>query len=106
MAHNRRQWWTVVITAINLRVNIMWRIVLTRQVTGSFSRRTQFQIEDIFDQLIYIQSLKAGRPRVRSSNPGRVKSFLHVIQPGSVALPTSCTKGTGDSFPGGKAAGA
>jgi hypothetical protein len=41
----------------------------------------------------------------RSSSPGRVKNFLHVVQTGSGVHPTSYLVGTGGSFPGGKAAG-
>jgi hypothetical protein len=42
----------------------------------------------------------------RSSSPGRVKNFLHVVQTGSGVPKTSYPMGTADSFPGSKAAGA
>jgi hypothetical protein len=48
--------------------------------------------------------LRAGRPRGRSSSPGRVKNFLHVVQTGPGARPASYTMGTGGPFSGGKAA--
>jgi hypothetical protein len=38
--------------------------------------------------------------------PGQEFSFLHVVQTGSGAHPASYPMGTGDSLPGGKAAGA
>jgi hypothetical protein len=47
----------------------------------------------------YSDWLRAGRPRGRSSSPGRVKTFLHVVQTGSVVHPASCLMGTGGSFP-------
>jgi hypothetical protein len=40
--------------------------------------------------------------RGRSSKPGRVKNFLHFVQIGSGAGPTSYSMSTGGSFPGGK----
>jgi hypothetical protein len=43
---------------------------------------------------------------VGSSSPGRVKNFLFVVQTGSGAQRASYRVGTGDSFLGGKAAGA
>jgi hypothetical protein len=43
---------------------------------------------------------RAGSPRGRSSSPGRVKNFLHVVQTGSGVHPTSYPMGTGVSFPG------
>jgi hypothetical protein len=48
--------------------------------------------------------LLAGRPRGRSSSPGKVKNFVHV-QTGTEAHPASCPLGTGGSFPGVKASG-
>jgi hypothetical protein len=51
----------------------------------------------------YSDWLRAGRPRGRSSSPGRVKDF---VQSGSEVHPTSYPMGTGGSFPGGEAAGA
>jgi hypothetical protein len=42
----------------------------------------------------------------RSSSPGRVTNFLHVVQTGSGVHPSSYPMDTGGSFPGGKAAGA
>jgi hypothetical protein len=42
----------------------------------------------------------------RSSSPGSVKNFLHVVQTGSGAHPASYPMGTRGSFPEGKAAGA
>jgi hypothetical protein len=52
--------------------------------------------------------LRAGRPRGRSSSPGRVKNFifLHVVQTGSGAHRASYRMCTGGPFPGGKAVGA
>jgi hypothetical protein len=49
----------------------------------------------------------AGRPRGSEfMSPGRVKNFRlhHVVQTGSGAHPASYPMGTGDSFPGVKAA--
>jgi hypothetical protein len=40
------------------------------------------------------------------SQSGKDFSPLHVVQTGSQAHPASCPVGAGDSFPGGKAAGA
>jgi hypothetical protein len=37
----------------------------------------------------YSDWLQAGRPRGRSSIPGKVKNFLHVVQTGSGAHPAS-----------------
>jgi hypothetical protein len=54
----------------------------------------------------YSDWLGAGRPRGRSSSPGRVKNFLRVIQTGSGAHPASYPMGTGGFFPGGRTAGA
>jgi hypothetical protein len=42
--------------------------------------------------------LATGRT-AESSNPGRVKNFLHVVQIGSGAHPVSYPMGTGDFFP-------
>jgi hypothetical protein len=42
----------------------------------------------------------------RDSSPGGGRNILHVVQTGSGVYPTSYIMGTGDSFPGGKAAGA
>jgi hypothetical protein len=44
--------------------------------------------------------LQAGRPRGRSSSPGRVKNFIHVDQTVSGVHPTSYTMGTVGFFPG------
>jgi hypothetical protein len=51
-------------------------------------------------------SLRVGRQVGRSSSPGRVTNFLHVVLTGSGAHLASYPMGTGRSFPGGKAAGA
>jgi hypothetical protein len=48
----------------------------------------------------YIDWLRAGRPRDRSSSPGRVKNFLQVVQIGSGVHRTSYPMGTGGSFSG------
>jgi hypothetical protein len=40
------------------------------------------------------------------SRQGKELSFLRVVQTGSGVHPVSYSMGTGDSFPGGKAAGA
>jgi hypothetical protein len=50
--------------------------------------------------------LRAGRPRVRGSIPGRGKRIfsLHNIQTASGAHPAPHTMGTGECIPGGKAA--
>jgi hypothetical protein len=45
----------------------------------------------------YSDCLWAGRPRSRSSSPGRFKNLLHVVQAGSGAHPAS--------YPMGKAVG-
>jgi hypothetical protein len=47
----------------------------------------------------YSNWLRAGRPRSRSSSPGKVKSFLHVVQTGSGVHPASYLMGTGGSSP-------
>jgi hypothetical protein len=72
---------------------------------GNFDKET-FLKTHLEDR--YSDWLRAGRPRGRSSSPGRSKnfSFLHVVQTGSGAHPVSYPAGTGGSFPGGKAAGA
>jgi hypothetical protein len=56
----------------------------------------------------YSDWLRAGRPRGRSSSPGRVMNFflLDVVHTGSRVHPISFGMGTGGSFPGGQAAGA
>jgi hypothetical protein len=54
----------------------------------------------------YSDWLQAGRPRARSSSPGRQELSLHVVQIGPGAHPASYPMGTGGSFPGGKAPGA
>jgi hypothetical protein len=56
----------------------------------------------------YSDWLRAGRPRGRSSSPGRGQEFslLHVVHPDCGAHPASYPMGTGGSFPGSKAAGA
>jgi hypothetical protein len=41
----------------------------------------------------------------RSSSPGRVKNFLHIVQSSSEAHPAFYTVGTGGSFSGGKVTG-
>jgi hypothetical protein len=46
-----------------------------------------------------------GRPRSRSSRPGRVKNYLHVVQTGSGAHPASYPVGTGGASPGVKRPG-
>jgi hypothetical protein len=52
----------------------------------------------------YSDWLRAGRPRGRSSSPGKDKNVLHVVQTLSRAPRTaSSPMGTGGSFPGGKA---
>jgi hypothetical protein len=53
----------------------------------------------------YSDWLRAGRLRGRSSSPGSVKNFLHVVQTGSDVHPTSYPICTGAFFAGGKAAG-
>jgi hypothetical protein len=55
----------------------------------------------------YSNWLRAGRPRGRSSRPGKVKNFLFstLFQTVSGVHPTFYPMGTGDSFPGYKAAG-
>jgi hypothetical protein len=55
----------------------------------------------------YSEWLLAGRPRGRSSSPGRINiSLLHVVQTGSWAHLVSYPMDTEGSFPAGKAAGA
>jgi hypothetical protein len=54
----------------------------------------------------YSYWLWVGRQRGRSSSPGRVKNFLHVVQTGSGDHPASYPMAAGASFPRGKAAGA
>jgi hypothetical protein len=65
----------------------------------------------LFIIIIIIESrysvwLRTGRPRGRNSSPGRVKSFLHVVQTGSGAHKASYPMGTVRYFPGVKAVGA
>jgi hypothetical protein len=50
--------------------------------------------------------LRAAQRRGRSSSPSRVKNFLHFVQTGSEAHPSSYPMFTAGSFPGGKFAGA
>jgi hypothetical protein len=51
----------------------------------------------------YSNWLRVGKPRGWSSNPSRVKNFLHIIQTGSEAHPASYSVGTRGSSNGGKA---
>jgi hypothetical protein len=44
---------------------------------------------------VYSDWLRAGRPMDRTSNPGRVKNFPHVILTGCGAHPGSFLMGTG-----------
>jgi hypothetical protein len=53
----------------------------------------------------YSDWLRAGRPRGRSSSPGRIKNFLQVFQTGSGVHPTSYQMGTGALSPGVKRPG-
>jgi hypothetical protein len=55
--------------------------------------------------IFYWDWLRAGLQRGRSSKPGRVKNFLHFVQIGSEADPTSYAMSTGALSPGVKAVG-
>jgi hypothetical protein len=60
----------------------------------------------VFLHIRYSDCLLAIGPSGRSSSPGRVTNFLHLVQTASGAHPASYPRGTGGFFPRAKAAGA
>jgi hypothetical protein len=71
-----------------------------REERGKLERRREKVMVRVRTMSRHSDWLRAGRPRGRSSSPGRAKNFLHVVHTGSEVHPTSYPMDTG-----GKAAG-
>jgi hypothetical protein len=78
----------------NMKVELCFMCECSRGSRYAFRRICQYSVW-----------LRTGRPGDRGSIPGRGKDFSSnlCVQTGSGAHPASCTMGTGDTFPGGKA---
>jgi hypothetical protein len=87
----------------------MWRRVRSGPDEFSFTDHVvllaglRWILQEIFGNSDW---LRIGRPRNRFPAGVRDLSFPHIGRTGSGAYTASCSVGTGDSFPGGKAAGA